>query len=111
MSDDAIRKEANRKRVQAMVEEEFGPDAAQGFEIIGSAPILWSGWEGDTDAVVVRLPDGNAVWMVVEGVHVGSTGVAEVLRERLDAYRKAIEDTEALLKIAEANGLTGGRQQ
>jgi len=111
MNDDAIRKEAIRRRVHTMVERKYGPTAAQGFEILGSTDIMWSGWEGDTDAVIVRLPDGKVVWMVIDGVEVGSKNIVEVLRERLVAYSKVIEDTEALLRIAEANGLTCGRQQ
>jgi len=108
MSDDAIRREYDGKRVQVMIKEEFGPEAAQGCEILGSAEILWSGWEGDTDAVLVRLPDGRLQWVVINGVDVATESVIEVLRERLDAYRRAIVETEALLNIAEANGLHDG---
>jgi hypothetical protein len=70
------------------------------FEILGAAEILWSGWEGDTDAVLMRFADGRLGWAAVQGVTVAADKVTETLRERLTAYREAIRETEALLALA-----------
>jgi hypothetical protein len=70
------------------------------YEILGSAAMLWSGWELDTAAVLIRLRDGRKVWAILNSVDVPPSEAAETLRERLEAYRQAIEDTETLLRLA-----------
>jgi len=85
-----------KKELEDYVREAYG---ATDYEIIGAAEILWSGWEGDTDAVLIRLVDGRKAWAVLQAVHVASDQVPSVLRERISVYRQAIAETEALLKI------------
>lgn len=70
------------------------------YEILGSADMLWSGWELDTAAVLIRLRDGRKVWAILNSVDVPPSKAGETLRERLEAYRHAIEETEALLRLA-----------
>jgi hypothetical protein len=70
------------------------------YEILGMVPMLWSGWEADTNAVLVRLADARRVWAVMQSVDVRANEVPDVLRQRLVAYREAIEETEALLRLA-----------
>jgi hypothetical protein len=71
------------------------------YEIIGACPLLWSGWETDTVAVLVGLPDGRRAWGVVDAFAFRSPeGIPRMLRQRIAAYRQAILETEALLMIA-----------
>lgn len=70
------------------------------YEILGSADMLWSGWELDTAAVLIRLRDGRKVWAILNSVDVPPSKAVETLRERLEAYRHAIEETETLLRLS-----------
>jgi small nuclear ribonucleoprotein (snRNP)-like protein len=69
------------------------------YEILGSADMLWSGWELDTAAVLIRLRDGRKVWAILNSVDVKPSQAVETLQERLEAYRHAIEETETLLRL------------
>ncbi|MXQ10455.1 hypothetical protein [Microvirga makkahensis] len=86
-----------QKELDGCVQEAHGTG---GYAIIGAAEILWSGWEGDTDAVLFRLVDGRKVWAALQAVHVAPDDVPTVLRQRVTAYRQAIAETESLLIIA-----------
>jgi len=98
MGEEEARLDSLRKRVEFELR-------TKDFEIVASAEILWSGWECDTDAVIVRLADGTVKWVVVGDVDVSAKTVVETLRERKVAYEKAIADTEALLEVAKREGL------
>ena len=89
--------ESEMRSLKDYILDAYGTDA---FEIVGACALLWSGWEGDTRAVLVKLADGRRVWGVVEGVHVPADKIVPTLRSRLTAYRQAIAETEALLMIA-----------
>ena len=89
--------ESERRSLADYVSDAYG---TTDFEIVGACTVLWSGWEGDTRAVVVGLADGRRVWGMIEGVHISADRVAQTLRERITAYRQAILETEALLMIA-----------
>lgn len=89
--------ESERRSLADYVRDAYGTDA---FEIVGACQVLWSGWEGDTWAVLVDLSDGRRVWGMVDGVHVPADRIVSTLRGRITAYRQAIHETEALLMIA-----------
>jgi hypothetical protein len=71
-----------------------GKYSTRDYEILGSADMLWSGWELDTAAVLIRLGDGRQVWAVLASVDVSPSDVPDVLRQRLVAYRQAITETK-----------------
>lgn len=72
------------------VKESF--DTAE-YEIVDWTQVLHAGWEGDSVAVLVRLPDGGK-----EVVFADASGVAQVdLVERIAAYEAAIANTRAFL--------------
>lgn len=69
---------------------------------------MWSGWEGDTAAVLYRLlPDGKPSLHVFEGVHVGPDKLLEVLRSRVAAYRQVAVRTEEFLERVRMEMLDG----
>jgi hypothetical protein len=71
------------------------------YEIVGACALLWSGWESDTVAALVRLSDGRRVWGIADAFGVRSPeGIPRMLRQRISAYRQSIAETEALLMIA-----------
>ncbi len=78
------------------VKESF---ATAKYEIVDWTQVLHAGWEGDSMAVLVRLPDGSK-----EIVFADASGVAQVdLEERVSAYEAAIANTKAFLeKMREA---------
>jgi hypothetical protein len=64
------------------------------YEIVDWVQVLHAGWEGDSVAVLVRLPDGKK-----EIVFADASGVAQVdLGERIAAYETAITNTRAFLQ-------------
>jgi hypothetical protein len=64
------------------------------YEIVDWTQVLHAGWEGDSVAVLVRLPDGSK-----EIVFADASGVAQVdLVERIAAYETAIVNTRAFLQ-------------
>jgi hypothetical protein len=87
----------DRQRLALYVERIHG---TADFEVLAAASMLWSGWECDTAAALVRLGDGQRVWAVLDAVNVASADVPRMLRERIKAYRQAIFETEALLAVA-----------
>jgi hypothetical protein len=81
----------------------YDPDRPEGaeIEVLAYVPMLWSGWECDSAAVLYRiLPDGEPRLYVLDGVHVPSDRLLETLQERLAAYEKAIVDTRAFITKA-----------
>jgi len=90
-------REWERKAVDGHVQRAFG---TTDYEVVARAPMLWVGWEADTDAVLLRLGDGRQAWFVLHCVDVAPEAVPEVLRQRLVAYREAITQTEELLRLA-----------
>jgi hypothetical protein len=87
-----------KESLDRYVQEAWG---TKDYEILGAAEMLWSGWEGDTDAILLCLADGRRVWAVMQCVTIRPDEVPDVLRERIAAYRKAIADSEVLLATAE----------
>lgn len=71
------------------------------YEVVGRVPMLWTGWEADTDACLLRLGDGRQAWFVLNCVDVPPDRVVDALRQRIEAYRQAITETEALLRLGE----------
>jgi hypothetical protein len=83
----------------------YEPDLPEGaeFEVLAYTPMLWSGWEGDSAAVLYRiLPDGDPQLYVLDGVHTPPDRLLETLRERLVAYEKAAADTRRFIEKAKA---------
>lgn len=69
----------------------------QKFRVLAVTPVLWSGWECDSQAWVIER-DGQRVLVTTDhGAQV--QGNEEMLRGKLVEYRQAIEDTERLLAI------------
>lgn len=82
---------AFRKMLAGQVKESF--DTTE-YEILDWTQVLHAGWEGDSVAVLVRLPDGSK-----EIVFADASGVAKVdLEERIAAYEAAIKNTRAFLE-------------
>ena len=77
------------------------PALPHGSELLEIVPILWSGWECDTHAALVRRPDGTHRMVVMNAVsHPGDQTVRQLLRERVLAYERAIQDTQRMLDMA-----------
>jgi hypothetical protein len=96
MTDDGFLKSIQRR----LSYERDLPEGAE-FEVIAYTPILWSGWEGDSDAVLYRiLPDGEPQLYVLDGVHTPPDRLLETLQGRIGAYEKAIADTKAFITKA-----------
>jgi hypothetical protein len=82
---------AFRKMLDERVRESF---ATAEYEILDWTQVLHAGWEGDSVAVLVRLPDGGK-----EIVFADASGVAQIdLEERIAAYETAISNTRAFLQ-------------
>lgn len=82
---------AFRKMLDERVKEAF--DTAE-YEILDWTQVLHSGWEGDSVAVLVRLPDGSK-----EIVFPDVTGLGKIdLEQQIAAYEAAIINTRAFLK-------------
>ena len=89
--------ESERRSLAGYVQDAYG---THDFKIVGACTVLWSGWEGETRAALIELPNGRRVWGMVEGVHIPADKIAQTLSQRITAYRQAIAETEALLMIA-----------
>jgi hypothetical protein len=86
-----------REAVNGYVSRKY---ATKDYEVVGRVSMLWTGWEGDTDAILLRLGDGRMAWYVLHCVDVPPAEVPAVLRQRLAAYREAITQTEELLRLS-----------
>lgn len=77
----------------------------ENFELIEIVPVLWSGWECDTHAVLVRMADGSCRTVVLDGVLMPGDGtVRGMLEERLRAYAAAAYETRRFMRAAEETG-------
>ena len=97
-----LRLESHRERLAVEVEDACATDQ---FEILDVVPVLWSGWECDSGAGLVRLPDGAVRIVFIDGV--GSPDrrtPLQVLEERLKAYGEVADRTRAFIASAKAAG-------
>jgi len=93
---DRVYLEGIRRRMQ------FDPEIPEGadVDVLAATPVLWSGWECDTVAVLYRIrPEEKLRLHVMDGVHVTPENLQETLQERVVAYKEAIEETEEFLKL------------
>jgi hypothetical protein len=67
------------------------------FKIVAYTEILWCGWECDFGIVLLDIDGGRETIMLAAVDRPGDKGPAEMLRERIEAYREAIESTERFL--------------
>jgi hypothetical protein len=73
-----------------------------GYEVLGVVPLLWSGWECDTNLVLVSIPgQSEPVPVILDGTQrvFSAADAAAMLRERLDVYQKVIAKTEEALQF------------
>lgn len=82
--------------LRMQVQARFGEVA---YTIDDEIGVLWRGWEMDSTVTVIRLRDGSRHLVIEDGVNTEQTeeAIRAMLRERVDAYRKAVGDTEAFL--------------
>ena len=66
------------------------------FDVVDFVPVLWSGWECDSTAVLVRYEDGGHQLLIADAVGVPDD-VVEALQERLATYKEIGKRTEPLL--------------
>ena len=75
------------------------------FELIEIVPALWSGWECDSHAALVRMADGRCRLVVPDGVRMPGDGtVRQMLEERLRVYEAAAYETRRFLQVADEAG-------
>lgn len=90
----AVVRESNLREI----EDGLRRSGVTDFQVLDWTEVLWSGWEGDSSAALIRVP-GQAPKVAV-CAHVGSGRSPEaMLRERLVAYEEAIRDTRRLLAM------------
>ena len=92
----------DQKRLERYIGSRYG---AVGYEVLGSAAMLWCGWEMDTAAVLVKLSDGRLAWVILDSADVRPAHADEALRERPEVYERAIDDTRRLLAIARLHAI------
>lgn len=66
------------------------------FEVVDWCPVLWTGWECDSTAVLVKYEDGSHQLLIADAVGV-PYDVVEALQERLTTYKEIGKRTEQLL--------------
>ena len=95
-----------RKTVQTLHHHTLADTlGTEDFELVEIVPLLWTGWECDTHAALVRVPDGCCRLVAVNGVRMPGDGtVRAMLEERLAAYAAAASDTRRMLEIADRAG-------
>lgn len=92
-SHDALRESSLRE-----IEDGLRRAGIADFQVLDWTEILWSGWEGDSSAALVRIPGQGPKVSVY--AHIGSGRSPEaMLRERLVAYEDAIRDTRRLIAM------------
>jgi hypothetical protein len=75
---------------------------ADGFEVLGVVPLLWSGWECDTNLVFVSIPgQSEPVPVILDGTQrvFSMADAAAMLRERLHVYQSVVAKTEEALQF------------
>ncbi|MBZ9798730.1 hypothetical protein [Mesorhizobium sp. ES1-4] len=73
------------------------------YEPLAAVSVLWSGWECDSVATLVRLSDGRREIVFVDGTGMpGGLGPEALLEERIVAYETAIRKTRAFLDRLQA---------
>ena len=82
---------AFRKMLDERIKESF--DTAE-YQILDWTQVMHAGWEGDSVAVLVRLPDGSKEVVFPDGTGLGNID----LEERIASYEAAIASTWAFLK-------------
>lgn len=99
--------ETNREdafaRARVSLSGEVWEDWAGGkIEVLDVVEVLWSGWECDSLAALVRLPSGECRTVFVDGtVFPGDQrSPLELLEDRIAAYERAVAETKRFLDSA-----------
>lgn len=75
----------------------------EGAELLELVDVLWSGWECDHNAALIREADGAVRIKILSGVaRLDDVEPFDMLEERIGAYQEAIEETRRFLGIARA---------
>lgn len=75
----------------------------EGAELLELVDVLWSGWECDHNAALIREADGTVRIKILAGVsHPGDKGPVAMLEERVAAYERVAAETRRFLEIAQA---------
>ncbi|MFU0507378.1 hypothetical protein [Pseudaminobacter sp. NGMCC 1.201702] len=73
----------------------------EGAEMIDLTAVLWSGWECDHHAALIRLADGAVQVKILSGVSPsGDDGPIPMVEERIAAHSRAAQETGRFLEIA-----------
>lgn len=74
--------------------------------VIAEAPVLWNAWEMDSHVALIEV---RGVRLLRVADSTGCEVVPEMLQMRLEAYRDAIQRTEALLSALAEHGPEDGK--
>jgi hypothetical protein len=97
---DGVVPEHERQRLELHIEDAYGRPRTD-FRAIAYTEVLWSAWECDYAVVLIEIDGKREVQMIAGVFHPGDKGAVTMLRERLQAYREAIVDTERFLAALE----------
>ena len=93
--------ELDRGQLRLLADEMQDRFGQLGYEPEAAVAVLWSGWECDSVAVLVRLADGSRKIVFIDGTGMpGGLTPEGLLEERIAAYESAIEKTRAFLRKA-----------
>lgn len=73
------------------------------YELLEIVPLLWTGWECDTHAALVRV-EGRTRIVILDPVHALEGHARDMLLQRLQAYSEAAYDLGRFIKAADAAG-------
>lgn len=74
------------------------------YELLEIVPLLWTGWECDTHAALVRV-EGRTRIVILDAVSMPGDGtVRDMLLQRLQAYSAAAYDLGRFIRAADAAG-------
>lgn len=75
-------------------------------DVVSAIPVMWSGWDEDDRAWLVRCNDGHVRIFAIGryGLVLDQARVRQVLTKRVEAYKRAVELTERALANLEVAG-------
>ena len=91
----------DRGQMRLLADEMLDRFGDVGYEPLAAVSVLWSGWECDSVAVLVRLAYGSRKIVFLDGTGMpGGLTPEALLEERIAAYESAIQKTRAFLQKA-----------
>ncbi|UVK44380.1 hypothetical protein BPNPMPFG_006295 [Mesorhizobium sp. AR07] len=87
----------DRSQLRMLADEMHDRFGDVGYDALAVVPIMWAGWECDSFAVLVRLPDAKHEIVFPDGTGMSGQTSEQLLESRIREYERVTQLTRVFL--------------